>query len=1269
MKLKYVLISLLCAGTLFAQAPTPATSTVTVNNSTKKSQPPVGTFVLDGAANFFITRGNGTPESFITASVGSLYLDTTGKLWIKVSGTGATGWALVGIGAGASITLTGDVTGTGTDTIATTYNNPVPTTKAGLPTGGTSGQVLQKNSAANYDAVWGSVSTGVTSVFTRTGAVIAQTGDYTSAQVTNSVGNPSSSTDNAITRFDGTTGKLVQNSLATIDDAGNITATNLSGTNTGNQTITLTNDITGTGTGSFSTTYNNPVPTTKAGLPTGGTTGQVLSKNSATNFDTGWIAAGGTGTVTSITAASPIIVSPSPLTTTGVISIAGSSLTTTDDPNITLSLTGTSGTALLSPINLAVGWVSQLAVSRGGTGTATAPANTVFGNNTGSIAAPGFQTLTDSQVPDVLTISRLTNFTSDGFVKTGSGNGSLFIDLTTYLTSNQPITLTGNVTGTGTTAIATTIANDSVTYAKMQNVSASNRFIGRITSGSGDPEEITSTQATSMLDPFSSSLKGLAPASGGGTTNFLRADGTWAAPPGGGGGGTPGGSDTFVQFNDGGVFGGDANFAYTKSNDVLTLQQTPAVNTFANSLVLLDPTAATSGNQQYSPSLIFQGNGWKTNSVAGSQSTAWRVTNVPVQGAGQVNSALTFASSTAGSGFSDKIKFTIDNNNGNQIQVEGGNFTGPGYSFINFPLTGMYCNTSNQLDFGIGLSGPGAELTSTHWWTSPTAFELGSSSSSPTIRMAYNANSGGSGIAGFDFTISPNVLTSAWAVLRGGATDNPTNQVAKGLVLGHQTAGGAAAIGLGTSISLTAEDSTTNDVSMAEIQSLWTNVTHSSNVSDFVFLLDNASTTPAEKFRIKGAGTLVLKTQSTAPGSPVEGWLYGNSTDHNLYYYDGTSFVDLTAAAGGLPPQAGHATNFLTTDGTTASWAPVRVDGIVDSTDSTKLMFFDISAFAPSTTRIFRPAPSADSVSIVPATGTTGQFVTGVTTAGLLTFATPAGGGAGDVTGPSSSVDSEMALFSGTTGKVMKRATGTGLAKVTSGVFSTITDSSTNWDTAFTERRQWDGGSTNLTAATGRTSLGLVIGTNVEAWDADLDNLAAITGNSQFAFRNSSGVWQARGLGTGLTDDGTNINSSGGGGGLGYVMDGGTSAAYGPTDGSTTYVGWGEGISSGLHTTYALCSMVVPKAGTIKRITWKIFVQTSGSSESVQHYLRLNDTTDTTLSTTETWDPGANTSKAFTYTGLTISVAAGDTIALKVVAPTWATNPSVGTSHLLIYIE
>lgn len=47
-----------------------------------------------------------------------------------------------------------------------------------------------------------------------------------------------------------------------------------------------------------------------------------------------------------------------------------------------------------------------------------------------------------------------------------------------------------------------------------------------------------------------------------------------------------------------------------------------------------------------------------------------------------------------------------------------------------------------------------------------------------------------------------------------------------------------------------------------------------------------------------------------------------------------------------------------------------------------------------------------------------------------------AGTGSGDVTGPSSSVDSELALFDSTTGKVIKRANLTGIVKATSGVAS-----------------------------------------------------------------------------------------------------------------------------------------------------------------------------------------------------------------------------------------
>jgi len=54
------------------------------------------------------------------------------------------------------------------------------------------------------------------------------------------------------------------------------------------------------------------------------------------------------------------------------------------------------------------------------------------------------------------TSARLSPYTTNGFVKTSSANGTLAIDTNTYITGNQTITLSGDTTGTGTTAITTT---------------------------------------------------------------------------------------------------------------------------------------------------------------------------------------------------------------------------------------------------------------------------------------------------------------------------------------------------------------------------------------------------------------------------------------------------------------------------------------------------------------------------------------------------------------------------------------------------------------------------------------------------------------------------------------------------------------------------------------------------------------------------------------------------------------------------------------------
>ena len=69
------------------------------------------------------------------------------------------------------------------------------------------------------------------------------------------------------------------------------------------------------------------------------------------------------------------------------------------------------------------------------------------------------------------------------------------------------------------------IANDGVTNLKLANVNTAT-IKGRVTAATGDPEDLTPAQARAVI----------ASDSGGGATNFFRADGAWAAPPGGGGG-------------------------------------------------------------------------------------------------------------------------------------------------------------------------------------------------------------------------------------------------------------------------------------------------------------------------------------------------------------------------------------------------------------------------------------------------------------------------------------------------------------------------------------------------------------------------------------------------------------------------------------------------------------------------------------------------------------------------------------------------------------
>lgn len=109
--------------------------------------------------------------------------------------------------------------------------------------------------------------------------------------------------------------------------------------------------------------------------------------------------------------------------------------------------------------------------------------------------------------PEVQTLATLKtdlglSGTNTGDQTTVSGNAGS----ATVLATGRTLAITGDLTwtspsfdGSGNVTAAGTIPNNTVTYAKMQDVSATKRIVGRNTAGSGDPEEVTVEQVFSWI--------------------------------------------------------------------------------------------------------------------------------------------------------------------------------------------------------------------------------------------------------------------------------------------------------------------------------------------------------------------------------------------------------------------------------------------------------------------------------------------------------------------------------------------------------------------------------------------------------------------------------------------------------------------------------------------------------------------------------------------------------------------------------------------------
>lgn len=245
----------------------------------------------------------GTPSSGTATNLTGLPISTG----VSGLGTGVATALAVNVGSAGAAVVNGGALGTpssGTATnltglpLSTGVTGTLPVANGGTgQTSYTDGQLLIGNSTGNtLTKATLTAGSGITVTNSAGAITIAATGGGGSGDV---VG-PASSTDNAFTRFDGTTGKLIQNSTgATLSDTGGATFTgsvDVAGTSTAGSNIKLYEDTdNGTNYVAFKApdTIASNVTWT---LPSAdGTSSQVLSTNGSGTLSWSTVSGGGGG--------------------------------------------------------------------------------------------------------------------------------------------------------------------------------------------------------------------------------------------------------------------------------------------------------------------------------------------------------------------------------------------------------------------------------------------------------------------------------------------------------------------------------------------------------------------------------------------------------------------------------------------------------------------------------------------------------------------------------------------------------------------------------------------------------------------------------------------------------------------------------------------------------------------------------------------------------------------------------------------------------------
>jgi hypothetical protein len=227
-------------------------------------------------ANYIIQTTNASlPQAQVLADlVDGLVKNTTGTGELSIA-TAGTDYVAPGLANTSGLTVSTTARLLGRSSIGAGAIEEIPVTTALDLIGSTQGSILYRGASA-----WTALTPGTNGQVLRSNGAAANP-SWTSASAGDVVG-PASATDNAIARFDGTTGKLVQNSAVTVSDSGGlgVAAGVTLGVNvvTGNHTVLATDStVVYTGAGTHTITL----------VSAGSNTGRVL-----------WLKNNGTGAVT-----------------------------------------------------------------------------------------------------------------------------------------------------------------------------------------------------------------------------------------------------------------------------------------------------------------------------------------------------------------------------------------------------------------------------------------------------------------------------------------------------------------------------------------------------------------------------------------------------------------------------------------------------------------------------------------------------------------------------------------------------------------------------------------------------------------------------------------------------------------------------------------------------------------------------------------------------------------------------------------------------------